>query len=522
MTLPSSRGFIAYLVATAVICGALVMVIEVLGSRVIGPFFGVSLFVWTSLITVTLVALAAGYAAGGWLADRRSSPDYLYGIITAAGFAVLFVPLLKAVVLKASVPLGLRLGTLVSALLLFGPALFLLGCVSPYVVKIATRELRNLGRTVGGFYAVSTVGSFVGTLATGFFLIGHVGVNRTFMMTGLILVALGAGYFALFRGKWPVLALLALPFLAQAPEGPVSKVRADGTRVSLVYSRDSFYGNIKVVDYEYGALRTREMLIDGLVQGGVDANTGLSVYEYAYLMQFIPYAMHPTGKSCLAIGLGAGTVVRWFEERGVATEVVDIDPEVVRVSRDYFGYRGSVHIEDARYFLAKSERKYDFLVMDVFNGDTTPGHLVSLEAVRLVRERLTPGGVFAFNLHGSLEADRAMTHSVIKTVRQVFSQVEVYPVYEPKPGEPYGNLVVIAYNGPKRSFDPAMAARFPVHPLAAKLVHASLTGPVPLGEDSRAIVLTDDFNPIDLRDLWLKEKVRRNILETTDWDVLLG
>ncbi|HSD60489.1 MAG TPA: fused MFS/spermidine synthase, partial [Burkholderiales bacterium] len=195
MRADSPKGFIPYLVLTAFVCGGLVMVIEVLGSRVIGPFFGVSLFVWTALITVTLVALAAGYAAGGHLADRRSSPDWLYGIILLAGFAVLLVPLAKAPVLKACLPLGLRAGALTSAAALFGPSLFLLGCVSPYVVKIAARELQSLGRTVGGLYALSTVGSFVGTVATGFFLIAFLGVNHIFLLTGAALVALGAGYF---------------------------------------------------------------------------------------------------------------------------------------------------------------------------------------------------------------------------------------------------------------------------------------------------------------------------------------
>jgi hypothetical protein len=149
-----SAWFVFFLIVTALLCGSLVMVIEILGSRVIGPFFGVSLFVWTSLITVTLIALAAGYAAGGILSDRKRSPDYLYGIILLAGLFTLLVPALRAPVLRATLPLGLRGGALASALMLFGPSLFLLGCVSPYLIKVAAREMENIGRTVGIFYAV--------------------------------------------------------------------------------------------------------------------------------------------------------------------------------------------------------------------------------------------------------------------------------------------------------------------------------------------------------------------------------
>ena len=107
-----SRPFLLYLILTSLLCGSLVMVIEVLGSRVIGPFFGASLFVWTALITVTLVALAAGYSVGGVFADRQRSPNRLYTIILVAGILVLLIPLLKLPVLKLTMPLGVRGGAL--------------------------------------------------------------------------------------------------------------------------------------------------------------------------------------------------------------------------------------------------------------------------------------------------------------------------------------------------------------------------------------------------------------------------
>ncbi|MEE9524173.1 MAG: fused MFS/spermidine synthase, partial [Thermodesulfovibrionales bacterium] len=156
-----SRPFIYYLFFTALTCGAMIMVIEVLGSKVIGPVFGVSLFVWTSLITVTLVALSAGYAAGGYISDKKDHPDYLYGIIFVAGLLVILIPFAKSIVLRSCQPLGLRMGALTSSTILFGPSLFLLGCVSPYIIKVSARELRNIGRTVGVFYSISTVGSFL-------------------------------------------------------------------------------------------------------------------------------------------------------------------------------------------------------------------------------------------------------------------------------------------------------------------------------------------------------------------------
>jgi spermidine synthase len=513
-----------YLILTAALCGALVMVIEVLGSRVIGPFFGVSLFVWTSLITVTLVALAAGYAAGGWLADRKSSPDYLYAIILAAGLMTAATPLFKAVALKACLPLGLRFGSLASAVLLFGPALFLLGCVSPYLVRIAARELKNIGRTVGNLYAISTAGSFVGTVATGFFLIAYLGVNRIFLLAGFLLILLSVGYFVLFRRKWAVAAALVVPFLLAPADKATAKVLADGTRVKLTSQRDSFYGDLRVVDYAGPQMQTREMLIDGLVQGGIDRANGLSVYEYSYLMQFLPYALNPNGKNCLVVGLGTGIIPSWYAARGIHTDVVDIDPEVAGLARKYFNFNPgiAVHIEDARYFLNRSTERYDYVVLDVFSGDTTPGHVLSLEAMRLLKARMTPDGVLAINLIGSLGERGFMTASVIKTVQAVFGQVQTHALFVADGPEPSGNLAVIAHDGPARAVRTDLLATFPVHPMAEAGVRQGLQNIYRFPANTPAIVLTDDYNPIDFYDLWLKERLRRAILESIDWDILLG
>lgn len=518
-----SPKFLLFLLVTAVICGALIMVIEVLGSRVIGPFFGVSLFVWTSLITVTLVALAAGYAIGGMLSDRHNSPDWLYGIILAAGLAVCLVPLIKAPVLKATLELGLRAGSLAGALALFGLPLLLLGCVSPYLVRLAATEFSNLGRTVGGLYALSTVGSFVGTLTTGFFLIGYVGVNLTLVATGFLLIALAATYFVFLRRRYVTVAALALPLLVIPQENLPAKTMQDGTRVEVAAAVDSFYGNLKVVDYTGTRYRTRELIIDGLVQGGIDKASRLPVYEYAYLMQFLPYALNPGGSRALVIGLGAGVVPMWYEKQGIPADVVDIDPRVVDLARSYFGYRGrgEVIVQDARYFLGRNTRRYDYVVLDVFNGDTTPGHLLSLEAMRLVKSAMTPDGVLAVNLVGELGAEGSMAASVVKTMRQVFGQVQVHPTSTGGAAGKAVNFAIVAYDGPPRVLEPARIQAFPVHPLTQAAVRQGLASPLQLPDDPKAILLTDDFNPIDFRDLEIKEAVRRQILATTDWDVLL-
>ena len=519
-----SKGFISFLITTAAVCGALVMVVEVLGSRVIGPFFGVSLFVWTSLITVTMIALAAGYAIGGHFSDRRSSPDWLYGIIMVSGVLVVLIPALKGPILQMSLPLGLRWGSLTSASMLFGPSLFLLGCVSPYVVKIAAHEMHNIGRTVGSFYAISTVGSVIGTLLTGFVLIAYLGVNQIFILTGALLIALSVTYFVFFRRKWAAVLAVIVPMLLLPQEAHVSKIMPDGTHVERIADHDSYYGNLKVVDYSYKTERYREMLIDGLVQGGIDMNTGQSIYGYTYLMQFLPYALNPEGKDCLVIGLGAGLIPVWYHNHGVNTEVVDIDQAVVDLAHEYFGFNSTipVHIEDARYFLINTKKRYDFMVLDVFNGDTTPGHLLSVEAMRLAKQRLMTDGILTINLIGSLKSHPLMTASVVKTVQSVFDQVAIYPAFNTFAGEGTGNIEIIAYDGAPRTPQFDRIHNMSIHPEARDSVLLSLKQPyvLPAGIDS--MILSDNYNPIDFYDLWLKEQVRKIILDSTDFDILLS
>jgi spermidine synthase len=519
-----NRSFLIFLLFTAVVSGALVMVIEVLGSRVVGPFFGVSLFVWTSLITVTLLALAGGYALGGMLSDRFQQPAMLFGVILIAGLLTLLIPILKGPVLKACLPLGLRAGAFASTLILFGPVLLLLGCVSPYLVKLTASKLKNLGRIVGGLYALSTIGSTVGTVLTGFVLIAYLSVDQIFALTGGLLMMLAVIYFAVFQRRWWVALAMVLPFLLYQPQQAVARYMDDGTRVDLVHRVENYYGDIKIVDYSYGRAHQREMIIDGMIQGGIDMTNNQSVYEYNYFMQFLPYMLAPEGKRCLMIGLGMGVITKWYEEQGIQCDVVDINPAVVKIAHDYFDFKhsGDLFIEDARYFLNRTDRHYDYIMLDVFNGDITPAHLLSIEALSLMRDRLTPGGVLAVNLIGSLEKETYMTASVVKTLQAAFDEVSVFPAFDRvQSPSGVGNLAIMAYQGAPRSMQ-IDYRRFQVHPKVRNTVFSHLDKPFRFPPGTPAIVLTDAYNPIDFFDSWLREDIRSRILKITDWDILIS
>jgi spermidine synthase len=513
---------------TAFVCGATIMVVEILGARVIGPLFGVSLFVWTSLIAVTMIALAAGYGAGGYLVDRTESPDLLYAAIAAAGLLVLLVPSLKIPVLKISAPWGVRAGAFASALALFGPPLFLLGCVAPCVVRLAARRIEVVGKTVGCFYSLSTIGSVVGTVVTGFVLIDAFRVNQIFTLTGATLLAVAAVYIGgvrrrLFGAAAALAPVVLVGMLGQGTPLGTTRLLESGTRATLVDSYEGFYGNVRVIDYSQGRTRVREMTIDGLIQGGVDLGSGLPTYEYLYFMEFLPVAIRPGGQRCLVLGLGAGVLPRWYEARSILTDVVEINPDVVTAARQYFGFSGdgTVHLADARYHLSRPGPSYDYLVMDVFNGDATPAHLIGLEAFQAARARLTDAGVLAINLHGALAGRSQMTASVVHTLEQVFDNVDIYPTFDPAVRSS-GNIALLAYDGEPVRVGPEALQGLPVHPLARQGVLGFARHRFTFPPSAAGLLLTDDHNPIDLLDNWLREEVRRNILSDTPWDLLIG
>lgn len=511
-----------FLIFTATVTGALVMVVEVLGARVLGPYFGVSLFVWTALIAVTLLSLSVGYAVGGWFADHRPDPAWLYAFIFAAGVLVALVPLIKSPVVLAVSGLGLRGGAMSAAAILFGPALMLLGMASPFVLRLLSPDGAHLGRIAGALFALSTAGSFAGTVFAGYVMIGWLGVSRSMLVSGVLLMLVGVSYFAVFRRR-PGWLAVPLVFLLVPSPGLPALTLGNGTRAEVVAAVDSYYGAVRVVDYRYGSRHHREMLIDGLLQSGIDMADGRSVYEYPYLLERLPLAAKPGLQHVLVIGVGGGVVPKALERRGIAVDTVDIDPLVVDVAVRHFGAQLATPtwFGDGRRFLVESRKRYDAVVMDVFSGEVTPGHLLTVEAVRAMKARLAPDGVLALNLIGG-ERSQAM-RAILRTLSAEFSSLRVFPLdvaATPDAGGA-GNMVLLARNGPLDA--PAGDVILDgVHPFAERSLRDALARTyVPAGY-ADAPLLTDESSTLELMDLDLHEDLRREIIRNTPAAILLS
>jgi spermidine synthase len=475
------------------VSGASVLAIEILGTRILGPFYGVSLFLWSALITVTLAALSAGYAVGGWWADRGPTLRRLSSLLAGAGVWVLLVPLLRGPLLSLVEPLGLRAAVLLAAFFLFAPPLFLLGMVSPYAIRLKVAGLEEVGRTAGGLYAVSTLASVLAALVTGFFLIPSIGVSRITLSIGVVLVAAALPGLRVRGGGAAAVGVLIVGALAawKVPAGSADPGRG------LLAVRQSPYGEIRVLD-DAGR---RYLLIDGGAHTVVDRESGASMHPYVEVFEVAKFFFEKPGR-LLLVGLGGGSVVKNFSGDDWQVDAVEIDPVVMEVAREYFDLRpdqADVHHVDGRLFLSRKGESYDLILLDAFGSSSIPFHLVTREAFELAANRLSPDGVLAINVEAVGWHD-VLVRSVAATLREHFDRVVALPTAEPP--NTLGNVVLMAANRPlafpeeylKRPYD---YLNDPVaHALVLFMNHAwdNRFEPSPQG----ARILTDDLNPVDI------------------------
>ncbi len=345
----------AYLSLLVFVSGGAVLAIEIVGTRVLGPFYGVSLYLWSALITVTLAALSLGYAAGGRWADRGPTLTRLATAVGGAGLFTLCIPLLKRPVLLAAEPFGLRVAVLVAAFLLFAPPLTLLGTVSPYAIRLRASSLGIVGRTSGNLFAVSTLGSVLAALLTGFVLIPNVGVGRLLQWIGFALVLTAAAGLVADRQRRRPVAAAGLLLIAAALSALGRPDAVSEPDAGLVAVRQSPYAEIRVVD----ARGRRHLLIDGGVHTIVTPGSWESQFPYVAVAGLTRHFFDAPGRMLL-VGLGGGSVVKDFAAQGWKVDAVEIDPTVVEAAYQFFGLEadeGKVHVDGWAEVCVRSPRE---------------------------------------------------------------------------------------------------------------------------------------------------------------------
>ena len=479
----------AFVYLAVIVGGASVLALEILGTRIIAPFYGNSIYLWSALISVTLAALAFGYWLGGKWADQGPTEKRLGLVLGLSGLWIILVPWIAAPLLSASESLGLRAAVLVSATVLFFPPLTLLGIISPYAVRMSAASLEVVGRTAGNLYALSTLASVVAAIATGFFLIPVVGVHRMTFLIGLLLI--GTAVVGLFGRRKSASALAGFVLFAGLPTAGFYTYPCESPdpENGLLAVQESPYGELRVVDQD----DVRYLLVDRGAHTAASTSAVESKFPYVNVLEIGKYLLPPG--DMLVIGLGGGSVVRSYVKEGWKIDAVEIDPAVTNIARQYFGVMSddaTISEMDGRRFLATSDKKYDLIVLDAFGSSYIPFHLVSDEALALVSSRVADHGILAINIWAEGWKD-PMAVSLAATLQRHFSFVRALPIAEPP--DQLGNMILLASDHQfelKGQLPPVYYRMTPAYELNHAWDNSFVfdTAGVP--------IITDDLNPADL------------------------
>jgi spermidine synthase len=500
----SARGHKFGLLLSVTLAGMAVLIIEITAIRMLAPFFGNSIFTISSVIGIILAALGLGYYLGGSLADRKPSAAWFFSLIVIAGFSVLLLQFLNAVLLPGiAYKLSLIHGPLiVSFLMFFLPAMFL-AMLSPFAITLVhAREAdKGVGNASGLVFFWSTLGSIAGSLATGFLLIPHWGIGNIIAGTGSGLVLLG-GAGLLATRRLPKIVPVGLALLGLISGIALARVgMADGR---VVFAADGLYERIVIRDIPLRGRTARILLQDLNISGGLNLDEGSMAFDYT--QYFDLYRLFtPELKTALAIGGGAYNVPRSIlhDSPRAIVDVAEIDPSLHALALRYFDLPDDArlrnHVIDGRRFLHDTQERYDLIFSDAYRSFiSAPPQFATLEFFRLARSRLKENGVLIANFYGSLAPDtRATIYSVLRTMRAAFPQVYVIATVSPA-SEALQNFIFVGHNAsnPEERADLRRAAALEFATPMLRDVAALEWRAADALLDSHP-VLTDDFAPLE-------------------------
>jgi spermidine synthase len=466
---------------------------EIAAARLMAPFFGASTIVWANIIGVVLVSLSAGYWFGGRFADRHPHKQGLCTLVLIAALAVAAIPFVADPFLDVSVDAlddvsaGAFIGSLVAVSVLIAPPVMLLGAVSPWAIRLAVERVEESGTVAGRMYAISTVGSLIGTFASALLLIPLVGTRRTFLIFGLAcaLVALpGLARRAALAVPAAIIVLLVIP---------VGTIKAAGAG-EVLEEVDSEYQYARVVEEPDGR-RKLELNEGQAVHSMLRPGSYLTgdIWDEYLVVPFAALERPP--RKVAILGNAAGTTARAFGRYFPRAQVdgVEIDAELTRLGRKWFDMRNPrlrVFHEDARPYLRRTDERYDVIMVDAYRQPYIPFYLATREFFELARDRLLPGGAVVVNA-GHPEGQDDLEKVLSATM------AEVFPVVLRDPSEDTNTLILGSATGS------ADRLREAVPRLPADLRVLAQAAGARLGPRLRGgAVYTDDKAPVE----WLIDK----------------
>ncbi len=497
--------------------GALIMVLEMVGARLMAPHLGTSVIVWTSLIGVVLACLAVGAFLGGRLADKKLSLTMLARILAGAGLGCALTALGHRLV-GTSISTGIDniyLSAVVAALCLFALPALAFGMVSPYIIRLRLADISTSGATVGRLYALSTTGSIVGTFLGGFVLISY--FSSTYILLGtaacMFLLSLMVSVSNLSHKKSRAQTTSTLLLLLSIPA--IAFINAD------VEYNMHMRGTPPPVETPYNSIRlsrgmnqeSRPVLYMATDPGYAQSGTYLDkpaelLFDYTKYYA-LGTVLFPKAQSVLMLGGGGYSIPKWLlaghgglDSETLRLDVVELDPGMTALAKEYFGLENDARMrifhEDARRHLTTNSQQYDLVFVDVFNSHySVPFHMGTVEAAQAMRRAVSPDGALMMNIISAYEGENSyILQSIYASLQQSFEHVYVFAVEPGAPLEAVQNFMVLALprdNAKVQTIVENSEKKQNFSPTIQNILAARMQKAVP----QEVPALRDDFAPVE-------------------------
>jgi predicted membrane-bound spermidine synthase len=493
-----------YLLFTVFVSGMTTLAAELAASRLIGNVFGTSNLVWASIIGLILIYLTVGYFIGGKWADKTPTAAAMYRALAWGAFTLGLVPYIAGPVLKSAangaeqLQVGILIGAFAAVLILFSVPITLLGTISPFAIRLSVDDTATAGVTSGTIYAVSTLGSFIGTFLPVLVTIPTIGTKNTFLLFSLFLLFVALAGLGRFASRRDMLIHLWMPIILV-----LAAILTSGQSLKdnkgQVFETESAYNYIQVqVVNGYTLLRLNDgqgihsiYHPDTMQYGGPWEQFLVGPYFYAN--------RKPSDVKRMAIvGLAAGTAARQATAvyKDIQIDGFELDPEIVDVGKKYFDMNMpnlNIHIGDGRWNLEQSKTLYDIIAVDAYRPPYIPPHMTTQEFFQICASHLTDDGVLTLNV-GSVPGDRRLIDGLATTMATIFPSVHVMDI----PGTL--NTMIFAT---KQKTNPAnfaanlvtLSKDASIHPLLLIAMQTTFANLKPSYETTQ--VFTDDRAPIE-------------------------
>lgn len=387
------------------------MAAELLGAKLLAPFFGSSLYVWSSVMAVTLLGLAIGYFIGGIMSSKEHIEKRLYKILVLGAAIIALMPFTAQFCFALFSTLNLLPSVILSSIVLLVPPVLFMGMVSPFVIAIINQFIQHPGKSSGLVYAISTVGGILTTFGVGFYIIPHFGLTKPCIGVAVMLGIVPSVMLLMKKNLMAAVLVLAISFSIKAAE-----VNKGSSRIKVLALKEGVLGQLLVVDYPndyyYGdstkkGTYSRWLFVNRISQTMYDPHADTSkgeeaYFTYLYTIKSMTDTIDFKKKTMLQLGLGGGVIPNYFHKIGFKVDVCELDKRIHDIAIDYFDFNRSipVTIDDARHFINTCEKKYDIIVFDTFKGEETPSHIFTMQSLNKVKQMLNPGGIVIVNTFG--------------------------------------------------------------------------------------------------------------------------